>query len=110
MRALMKPRTVLNDFHGNGFRKEYWKEICLAHLCQIKHALSLLKKKEPAAVLTLEDQTSINIAQLKPYMPSPEASQCPNGGKYLLIGEIPICSIHGMNLKPCSEDTEATEQ
>jgi hypothetical protein len=107
--GLNETKTVLSDFQGNGFRKEYWKEICLAHLCQIKHALSLLRKKEPAAVLTQADQTSINLAQLKPYIPSPEASQCPNGGKYLLIGEIPICSIHGMNLKPCPEDTEATE-
>jgi peroxiredoxin len=108
--GLNETKTVLSDFQGNGFRKEYWKELCLAHLCQIKHALSLLRKKEPAAVLTLEDQTSINIAQLKPYIPSPKASQCPNGGKYLLIGEIPICSIHGMNLKPCSGDTETAEQ
>jgi hypothetical protein len=103
-------KTVLKGFQGNGFRKEYWKEICLAHLCQIKQALSLLKEKEPAVVLTLEDQTSINIAKLKPYIPSPQASQCPNDGKYLLIGEIPICSIHGMNLKPCPEDTESPEQ
>ena len=107
--GLNETKTVLKDFQGNGFRKEYWKDICLAHLCQIKHALSLLKKKEPAAVLTLADQTSINIAQLKPYIPTPEASQCPNGGKYLLIGDIPICSIHGMNLKPCSGDTETAE-
>jgi hypothetical protein len=108
--GLNETKTVLNDFQGNGFRKEYWKEICLAHLCQIKYALSLLKQKEPAAVLTLKDQTSINLEQLKPYLPSLKASQCPNGGKYLLIGEIPICSIHGMNLKPCTEDTESPEQ
>jgi hypothetical protein len=65
-------KTVLNGFQGNGFRKEYWKEICLAHLCQIKQALSLLKKTEPAAVLTLEDQTSINLEQLKPYISFPQ--------------------------------------
>ena len=72
--------------------------------------ITLLKKEKPTAVLTMEDQTSINIGQLQPYIPSPEDSQCPNGGKYLLIGEIPLCSIHGMNLKPCSEDSASKEQ
>jgi hypothetical protein len=96
-------RTVLNDFKDNGFRKESWREICLNNLCQIKKALAILKKKSITDSITLEDQTTIDRKLLILHLPYHKISKCPNGGKYLLIGEIPICSIHGMNLKPCPE-------
>ena len=107
--GLNETKTVLNGFQGNGFRKEYWKELCLSHLCRIRQALILLRKSDPSAVPTLEDQTTIDRAKLKPFIASPGAASCPSNGKYLLIGEIPICSIHGMNLKPCPEDSESSE-
>jgi hypothetical protein len=46
---------------------------------------------------------------LKPYIPADQDCECPNDGKYLLVGEIPVCSIHGMNLNPCPEETESTQ-
>jgi len=95
---------VLKDFKYKGFRKEYWKDICLKNLCQIKRALAILKKKGITDSITLEDQTSLNVGKLKTHLPYQKLSKCPNGGKYLLIGEIPICAIHGMNLKPCPEE------
>lgn len=101
--GLKEIRAVLKDFKDNGFRKEYWREICLNNLCQIKEALAILKKKGITDNFTLEDQTTIDRKQLKIHLPYHKISKCPNGGKYLLIGEIPICSIHGMNLKPCPE-------
>jgi peroxiredoxin len=106
--GLNDTKVILGDFKDNGFRKNHWKEICLSHLCQIKDVLRLLREKGITDKLTMEDQTSINMEKIKPYLPSPESSGCPNKGKYLLIGEIPICSIHGMNLKPCPEGSKPT--
>lgn len=103
--GLNEANIVLKDFKGNGFRKEYWREICLNNLCQIKKALAILKKKGITDSITLEDQTSIDRKKLKTHLPHLRFSKCPNGGRYLLIGEIPICSIHGMNLQPCPTET-----
>jgi hypothetical protein len=104
--GLNETKIVLKDFKDNGFRKEYWRELCLNNLCQIKKAISTLKKKGITESFTLEDQTSLDMEKLRTHLPFYKLSMCPNGGKYLLIGEIPICSIHGMNLKPCPETTE----
>ncbi len=99
--GLNEAKTVLKDFKYKGFRKEYWKDICLNNLCRIKRALAILKKKGITDSITLEDQTSLDVGKLKTHLPYQKLSKCPNGGKYLLIGEIPLCSTHGMNLKPC---------
>ena len=107
--GLNDTKVVLKDFKGNGFRKNHWRELCLGHLCQIQNALLLLKKKGITDGLTLEDQTSVNMEILKPYIPADQDCECPNDGKYLLVGEIPVCSIHGMNLNPCPEGTESTQ-
>jgi hypothetical protein len=104
--GLNDTKVILGDFKDNGFRKNHWKEMCLSHLCQIKDVLRLLREKGMSDELTREDQTSINMEKIKPYLSAPESSECPSGGKYLLIGEIPICSIHGMNLSPCPEGTK----
>ena len=106
--GLNETRIILKDFNDNGFRKEYWRELCLNNLCQIKKVISTLKKKGITESFTLEDQTSLDMGKIRTHFPSYKLSMCPNGGKYLLIGEIPICSIHGMNLKPCPETTEPT--
>jgi hypothetical protein len=106
--GLNDTKVILGDFKDNGFRKSHWKEMCLSHLCQIKDVLRLLREKGKTDELTMEDQTSINLEMIKPYLASPESSECPSEGKYLLIGEIPICSIHGMNLNPCPEKTKTT--
>jgi hypothetical protein len=94
-------RTVLGEFKENGFRKEHWKEQCLANLCQIKKALLLYKQSGASDKLILEDQTSLNMSLLKPFLSSAQAVQCPTRGKYLLIGDAPLCSTHGMNILPC---------
>lgn len=104
--GLNDTKVILGNFKGNGFRKNHWKEMCLSHLCQIKDVLRLLRDKGITDGLTMGDQTSINLEKIKPYLSSPDSSECPNEGKYLLIGEIPICSIHGMNLNPCPEGTK----
>ena len=105
--GLNETAIVLKDFKDNGFRKEHWREICLSNLCQIKKAIAILKKKGITDSITLEDQTTLDVGKLKIHLPYYKLSKCPCGGKYLLIGEIPICSIHGMNLKPCPEEPTA---
>ncbi len=100
-------RTALGDFKENGFRKEYWKEQCLANLCEIKKALLLYKQSGASGTLILEDQTSLNMSLLKPFLSSAKAAQCPTRGKYLLIGDAPLCSSHGMNILPCPGDEGA---
>jgi len=105
--GLNETTIILKDFKDNGFRKEYWRELCLNNLCQIKKGIAILKKKGITDSITLEDQTTLNLGKLKVHLPYHKFSKCPSGGKYLLIGEIPICSIHGMNLKPCPEETTA---
>jgi peroxiredoxin len=99
--GLNEAKIVLKDFKYKGFRKEHWKDICLNNLCQIKRALATLKKKGITDSITLEDQTSLDMGKLKKHLLYQKLSKCPNKGKYLLIGEIPICATHGMNLKPC---------
>jgi peroxiredoxin len=108
--GLNEAKIVFKDFKDYGFRKEYWREICLNNLCQIKKGLTIIKKKGIADSITLEDQTSIDMKKLKTYLPYHKLSKCLIGGKYLLIGEIPICSIHGMNLKPCPEEPTAEKK
>ena len=108
--GLNETKTVLENFKDSGFRKEYWKEICLNNLCQIKKAITMLKKRGITDSFTLEDQTSLDIKKIETLLPSYKLPQCPNDGKYLLIGEIPICSVHGMNLKPCLEDTQLADE
>lgn len=105
--GLNEAEPILKDFKDNGFRKEYWREICLNNLCQIKKGIAILKQKGITDKITLEDQTSIDWSGLKTYLPSLNIAKCPNGGKYLLIGEIPVCSIHGMNLQPCPAEPTA---
>ena len=103
--GLNEAKIELKDFKDSGFRKEYWRKICLNNLCQIKKSLELLKKKGITDSITLEDHTTLDVEKLKIHLPSHKLSKCPNGGKYLLIGEIPICSVHGMNLQPCPEES-----
>ena len=105
--GLNETKVVLKDFKDNGFRKEYWREICVNNLCQIKKALTMLKKEGITDSITLEDQTTLDLGKLKIHLPHHKLSKCPNGGKYLLIGETPICSLHGMNLQPCPEEPTA---
>jgi hypothetical protein len=100
-------RTVVGDFKENGFRKEHWKEQCLANLCQIKKALLLYKQSGATDTLILEDQTSLNMSLLKPFLSPAKAAQCPTRGKYLLIGDAPLCSTHGMNILPCPGEAGA---
>lgn len=102
--GLNEAKIELKNFKDTGFRKEHWREICLNNICQIKEALAILKKNGITDSITLEDQTTLNVGKLKIHLPYHKLFKCPSGGKYLLIGEIPICSIHGMNLKPCLEE------
>ncbi len=102
--GLNDTRKILQDFSDSGFRKAYWKEICLNNLCQIKKAMALLKNMGQSDSVTLEDHTTLDTGKLQPYFPPHTSAQCPTGGNYLLIGEDPLCSIHGMKLEPCSEE------
>ena len=108
--GLKETKTALNNFKDNGFRKGYWRGLCLGNLCEIKKSLTLIKKRGITERFTLEDQTSLDVVKLKTYLPSLKLSPCPLEGKYLLIGEIPICSFHGMNLEPCPEESTPPAQ
>jgi len=63
------------------------------------------KKKYPKESFNLKDQTNLDMEKIQEYHPSHKFFNCPTGGRYLLIGKIPICSVHGMNFQPCPEDT-----
>ncbi|MCK5255523.1 MAG: hypothetical protein KAQ81_05825, partial [Deltaproteobacteria bacterium] len=102
--GLNDTRKILQDFSDSGFRKAYWKEICLDNLCQIKKAITLLKNKGQLDSVTLEDHTTLDTGKLQPYFPPHTSAKCPTGGNYLLMGEDPLCSIHGMKLEPYAEE------
>jgi hypothetical protein len=63
--GLNDAKSILAHFKDNGFRREYWREICLDNLCAIKEVITLLDENEASKSITLEDQVSLDIEKLR---------------------------------------------
>jgi peroxiredoxin len=96
--GLNETKLVLKDYSDNGFRGEYWRKRCLKNLQQLQEVMTLFAEKNPAHGFTLEDGTTLDREKLQQSLPVQTVPACPTKGNYLLMGESPVCSIHGMNL------------
>ena len=97
--GLNETKIVLKDYSDNGFRGDYWRNLCLKNLQQLQEIMALFAKKHPEQGFTLEDGTTLDREKLQQALPDQSVPACPTKGNYLFIGESPVCSIHGMNLK-----------
>jgi hypothetical protein len=96
--GLNETKIVLKDYSENGFRGEYWRNLCLKNLQQLQEIVALFVEKNPAEGFTLEDGTTLDREKLQQALPDQSVPACPTKGNYLFIGESPVCSIHGMNV------------
>jgi len=96
--GLNETKIVLKDYSENGFRGEYWRNLCLKNLQQLQDIVALFVEKNPAQGFTLEDGTTLDREKLQLAFPDQSVPACPTKGNYLFIGESPVCSIHGMNV------------
>ena len=96
--GLDETKIVLQDFNDAGFRKDYWRELCLQRLRKVKEIIALFKKQYPAENITKEDRTTLDTGKLQEKLPDQTVPRCPTRGSYLLMGDNPMCSVHGMNM------------
>ena len=96
--GLNETKIVLRDYSENGFREDYWRGLCLKNLQQLQEIMTLFAKNNPGQGFTLEDGTTLDREKLKQSLTDQTVPACPTKGNYLLIGESPVCSIHGMNV------------
>ena len=96
--GLNETQIVLKDYSDNGFRGDYWKNLCMINLQQLQEVMVLFAEKNPGQGFTLEDGTTLDREKLQQFLPDHPIPACPTKGNYLLIGESPVCSSHGMNL------------
>jgi hypothetical protein len=97
--GLNETKIVLKDYSENGFRGDYWRNLCMANLQQLQEIMALFAEKNPVQGFTLEDGTTLDREKLQQALRDQSVPACPTKGNYLFIGESPVCSIHGMNLK-----------
>ena len=71
----------------------------MGNLQQLQEIMALFAEKNPVQGFTLEDGTTLDREKLQQALPDQSVPACPTKGNYLFIGESPVCSIHGMNLK-----------
>ncbi len=96
--GLDETKIVLQDFYEAGFRKDYWRELCLQRLRKVKEIITLFKKQYPSENFTKADGTTLDMGKLQQKLPGQAVPRCPTRGDYLLIGDNPMCSVHGMNM------------
>ena len=96
--GLNETKILLKDYSDNGFREDYWKNLCLTNLQQLQEMMALFVDRNPGQSFTLEDGTTLDREKIQQSLPGRTVPACPNKGNYLLIGESPVCSIHGMNV------------
>ena len=96
--GLNETKTVLGNFSDNGFRKDYWRELCLQQLRKLKEIVVLFKDTYPGENFTKEDRTTLDLDKLQEKLPAEAVPRCPTNGDYLLMGDNPMCSAHGMNM------------
>jgi peroxiredoxin len=96
--GLDETKIVLQDFYDAGFRKDYWRELCLQRLREVKETIAHFKKQYPAENFTKADRTTLDMEKLQEKLDGQTVSRCPTRGDYLLMGDNPMCSAHGMNM------------
>ena len=96
--GLNDTKAVLNDFSEAGFRKDYFKKLCLQQLREMKDIILLFKKRYPEDIFTKEDQVTIDLEKIQKMLPDQAVPRCPTKGDYLFMEDSPMCSIHGMNM------------
>ena len=96
--GLDETKIVLQDFSDAGFRKDYWRELCLQRLRKVKEIIALFKKQYPGESFTKEDRTTLDTGKLQEKLPGQTVPRCSTRGSYLLMGDNPMCSVHGMNM------------
>jgi len=96
--GLDETKIVLGDFSDSGFRKDYWRELCLQQLGKLKEILALFKTQYPGENFTKADRTTLDLEMLQEQLPAQTVPRCPTKGNYLLMGDNPMCSAHGMKM------------
>jgi peroxiredoxin len=96
--GLDETKIVLGDFNDAGFRKDYWRELCLQRLRKVKEIVTLFKQQYPGESFTKADGTTLDLGKLQEKLPEQTVPRCPTRGDYLLMGDNPMCSAHGMNM------------
>lgn len=96
--GLNETKISLGDFSAAGFRKDYWRGLCLEQLRDLKGMLALFKEQYPGDTFTKADQTTLDLEKIQEKLPSQTVPRCPTRGDYLLMGDNPMCSAHGMNM------------
>ena len=98
--ALRQAKANFADFKSYQFRKEHWEAICFHNMCVIQDAMEQMKK---AGLNPLRSGTEIDFEQMKKFLPGGVIPVCPLKEKYLPMGEVILCSAHGINLKGCKK-------
>jgi hypothetical protein len=96
--GLDETKIVLQSFYDAGFRKDYWRELCLQRLREVKEMIALFKKQDPGENFTKADRTTLDMEKLQEKLDGQTVPRCPTRGEYLLMGDNPMCSAHGMNM------------
>ncbi len=96
--GLNETKSVLGDFSDSGFRKDYWRELCFQQLRKLKEVLALFKEQYPGDDFTKADKTTLDLEKLQKKLPAQTVPRCPTRGDYLLMGDNPMCSAHGMSM------------
>jgi peroxiredoxin len=96
--GLNETRVVLQDFSDAGFRRDQWRQRCFHNLQKLKEIVTLYQEKYPGETFTREDQSTLDLEKLQKDLPSHSVPHCPTNGNYLLMGDTPLCSAHGMHI------------
>ncbi|MCX8044580.1 MAG: TlpA family protein disulfide reductase [Desulfobacterota bacterium] len=90
--ALNDAKKVLATYKGYKFRYDYWKEVCFGNICKIK-AIAAKELGRPDGALS--DDLLANI------LAEHRELTCPHDGAYIVFDRSILCSIHGVQTKPC---------
>jgi hypothetical protein len=96
--GLDETKIALKNLNDAGFRKDYWRELCLQRLRKVKEIIALFKQQYPGENFTKADRTTLDMDKLQEKLPEQTVPRCPTRGDYLLMGDNPMCSAHGMNM------------
>ncbi|MDX1778416.1 MAG: TlpA disulfide reductase family protein, partial [Thermodesulfobacteriota bacterium] len=75
--GLDETKIVLQDFYDAGFRKDYWRELCLQQLRTLKEIVELFKEQFPGDGFTKADQTTLDLDKLQDKLPAQTVPRCP---------------------------------
>jgi peroxiredoxin len=82
-------KNVFGQMKTYKFRYEYWKEICVKHMCAVRMKIADMKQQHPLPQLVVDDALLQTIAK--------ELNvACPLDGSFMFLDGNILCSIHGM--------------